>query len=247
MPSQTNFVYADIGRDADAFQAKMRAENVLIRGVYEPYKTWSRVSMGKLEDLERFVQTSSGLHTPSASDASVLKRSLNGKKGGAGRPFSFVGWAPLISWGLGRCLHPRSASRRKGGSVWSRLCPSSGEGGLLAQAGYALMLTQGQGQVLASEALAQLSPAAREALQRELHQAASQGVGAEGHQLAASQNPDLRAVLEAVNTPETLAQVRALTGSVTLPTPMVRPRAIAVAIFSLPPRRYSRARRVAYV
>ncbi|MEC8716872.1 MAG: hypothetical protein VXX81_03495, partial [Pseudomonadota bacterium] len=34
----------------------------------------------------------------------------------------------------------------------------------------------------------------------------------EGHQLAASQNPDLRAVLEAVNTPETLAQVRALTG-----------------------------------
>ena len=86
--------------------------------------------------------------------------------------------------------------------------------GLLAQAGYALMLTRGQGQVLASEALAQLSPAAREALQRELHQAASQGVGFlyEGHQLAASQNPDLRAVLEAVNTPETLAQVRALTG-----------------------------------
>ncbi|MGA1736616.1 MAG: hypothetical protein ACO4AD_07840, partial [Pseudomonadales bacterium] len=47
--------------------------------------------------------------------------------------------------------------------------------GLLAQAGYALMLTQGgQGQVLAPEALAQLSPAAREALQRELHQAATQ-------------------------------------------------------------------------
>jgi len=87
--------------------------------------------------------------------------------------------------------------------------------GLLAQAGYALMLTQGgQGQVLAPEALAQLSPAAREALQRELHQAATQGVGFlyEGHQLAASQNLDLRAVLAAVNAPETLAQVRALTG-----------------------------------
>lgn len=63
VPSQTNFVYADIGRDADAFQAKMRAENVLIRGVYEPYKTWSRVSMGKLEDLERFVQTFERVYT----------------------------------------------------------------------------------------------------------------------------------------------------------------------------------------
>ena len=79
--------------------------------------------------------------------------------------------------------------------------------GLLAQAGYALMLTQGGRGRCWPQALAQLSPAAREALQRELHQAASQRVGFlyEGHQLAASQNPDLRAVLEAVNTPETLA------------------------------------------
>lgn len=53
----------------------------------------------------------------------------------------------------------------------------------------------------------------------------------EGHQLAASQNPDLRAVLEAVNTPESLAQVRALTGFQDI-THAVRPRAIAVAIFS---------------
>jgi hypothetical protein len=33
----------------------MRERNVLIRGIYEPYDTWSRVSMGRLEDLERFV------------------------------------------------------------------------------------------------------------------------------------------------------------------------------------------------
>jgi histidinol-phosphate aminotransferase len=54
LPSQTNFVYADIGRNATDFAAKMAARNVRIRGVYEPYPTYSRVSMGKLEDLEVF-------------------------------------------------------------------------------------------------------------------------------------------------------------------------------------------------
>jgi histidinol-phosphate aminotransferase len=56
LESQTNFVYADIGRNADVFQARMRERGILIRGIYAPYDTWSRVSMGRLEDLERFVR-----------------------------------------------------------------------------------------------------------------------------------------------------------------------------------------------
>jgi histidinol-phosphate aminotransferase len=54
LPSQTSFVYADIGRDADTFEAAMAARNVRIRGAYEGYDTFSRVSMGRLEELEIF-------------------------------------------------------------------------------------------------------------------------------------------------------------------------------------------------
>ena len=54
LPSQGNFLYADIGRDASEFANKLRAEKVQIRGAYEPFTNYSRVSMGKLEDLEKF-------------------------------------------------------------------------------------------------------------------------------------------------------------------------------------------------
>jgi histidinol-phosphate aminotransferase len=54
LPSQGNFVYANIGRDASEFAGKLRAEKVEIRGAYQPYDTYSRVSMGKLEDLKVF-------------------------------------------------------------------------------------------------------------------------------------------------------------------------------------------------
>jgi histidinol-phosphate aminotransferase len=54
LPSQTSFVYADIGRNADTFEAAMAARNVRIRGAYEGYGTFSRVSMGRLEELEIF-------------------------------------------------------------------------------------------------------------------------------------------------------------------------------------------------
>ena len=54
LPSQTNFVYADIGRDADRFQEQMASRNVLIRGAYGGYATFSRVSMGRIEDLIAF-------------------------------------------------------------------------------------------------------------------------------------------------------------------------------------------------
>ena len=54
LPSQTNFVYADIGRNADAFAEQMAEKNVMIRGAYEGYDTYSRVSMGRIDDLKIF-------------------------------------------------------------------------------------------------------------------------------------------------------------------------------------------------
>jgi histidinol-phosphate aminotransferase len=54
LPSQTNFVYADIGRNATEFAAKLAERNILIRGSYNSADNYSRVSMGKLEDLEEF-------------------------------------------------------------------------------------------------------------------------------------------------------------------------------------------------
>ena len=57
LPSQTNFVYANIGRDADSFQEQMAARNVMIRGAYDGYPTFSRVSMGRIEDLLVFDKT----------------------------------------------------------------------------------------------------------------------------------------------------------------------------------------------
>ena len=54
LPSQTNFIYADIGRDATEFQKKMEARNIQIRGTYQTFTNYSRVSMGKLEELEVF-------------------------------------------------------------------------------------------------------------------------------------------------------------------------------------------------
>ena len=54
LPAQGNFLYADIGRDASEFARLLSAENVQIRGAYEPFTNYSRVSMGKLEDLKKF-------------------------------------------------------------------------------------------------------------------------------------------------------------------------------------------------
>ncbi len=54
LPSQTNFVYADIGRNASQFANQLAAQNILIRGSYNGAPNYSRVSMGRLEDLEVF-------------------------------------------------------------------------------------------------------------------------------------------------------------------------------------------------
>jgi len=56
LPSGTNFVFVNLGKlDAEAFRQQMAKRDVLIRGIYGDYKNWSRVSMGKIEDIERYV------------------------------------------------------------------------------------------------------------------------------------------------------------------------------------------------
>jgi histidinol-phosphate aminotransferase len=56
LPSSTNFMFVDLGpRNAEAFRGAMATRNVLIRGVYRDYTRWSRVSMGLLEDVEKYV------------------------------------------------------------------------------------------------------------------------------------------------------------------------------------------------
>ena len=56
LPSQTNFMFIDLeDLNAEKFRAAMADQGVLIRGIYRDYTNWSRVSMGKLEDVQKFV------------------------------------------------------------------------------------------------------------------------------------------------------------------------------------------------
>lgn len=56
LPSATNFMFVDLGNlDAEVFRQKMAEQNVLIRGIYRDYNNWSRVSMGKIEAVQQYV------------------------------------------------------------------------------------------------------------------------------------------------------------------------------------------------
>ena len=57
LPSETNFVFADLGRDATEFAAQMRERNVVVGRTFQPYTTWSRVSTGRIEDVQAFART----------------------------------------------------------------------------------------------------------------------------------------------------------------------------------------------
>ena len=53
LPSQTSFMFVDLGDlNAETFRQEMAKENVLIRGIYQDYTNWSRVSMGKIPDAK---------------------------------------------------------------------------------------------------------------------------------------------------------------------------------------------------
>jgi histidinol-phosphate aminotransferase len=55
LPTQANFVFVNVP-DADAFKARMAERNIVIRGAYGKWKSWSRVSTGKIEDVHRYAQ-----------------------------------------------------------------------------------------------------------------------------------------------------------------------------------------------
>lgn len=56
LPSQANFVFADIGRNGSEFQRRMAERGILIRGRFAPHDNYIRVSMGRIEDIEVFRQ-----------------------------------------------------------------------------------------------------------------------------------------------------------------------------------------------
>ena len=57
LPSSTNFVFVDLGDagSANAFQEAMKQQKVYIRGQYRSYTQWSRVSTGRIEDVQMYV------------------------------------------------------------------------------------------------------------------------------------------------------------------------------------------------
>ncbi|QIL91081.1 pyridoxal phosphate-dependent aminotransferase [Microbulbifer harenosus] len=55
LPSVTNFMFVNLGDlNAETFRAEMEKESVFIRGIYRDYTNWSRVSMGFIEDVEKY-------------------------------------------------------------------------------------------------------------------------------------------------------------------------------------------------
>ena len=56
LPSETNFMFVNLGaKNAESFRKAMADRHILIRGIYRDYTHWSRVSMGKLEDVQQYV------------------------------------------------------------------------------------------------------------------------------------------------------------------------------------------------
>ena len=56
LPSQTSFMFVNLGSvNAEQFRQGMAKQNVLIRGIYQDYTNWSRVSMGKIPDVEQYI------------------------------------------------------------------------------------------------------------------------------------------------------------------------------------------------
>jgi histidinol-phosphate aminotransferase len=53
LPSQANFVFVRVP-DANLVKARMADRGIMIRGAYGRWKNWSRVSTGKIEDVQRY-------------------------------------------------------------------------------------------------------------------------------------------------------------------------------------------------
>lgn len=59
-PTQANFVMFDTGRSGAEFATYMREKNILVNPVFEPYDSWCRVSMGRMEHMEAFAGAARG-------------------------------------------------------------------------------------------------------------------------------------------------------------------------------------------
>jgi len=66
LSTQTNFVFADIGRDVNKLVERMAERNVHVHRAYPHYDTYMRVSMGKLDELEIFSDVFSELYQSSS-------------------------------------------------------------------------------------------------------------------------------------------------------------------------------------
>lgn len=53
LPSEANFLYVKVA-DANAVQKAMAERNIQIRGAYGKWTQWSRVSTGRIEDVQRY-------------------------------------------------------------------------------------------------------------------------------------------------------------------------------------------------
>ncbi|MEM9706146.1 MAG: histidinol-phosphate transaminase [Pseudomonadota bacterium] len=56
LPSSTNFVYFKSGKPANDVRKAMLDKKIMVRGQYMDYADWTRVSMGRIQDVERFVK-----------------------------------------------------------------------------------------------------------------------------------------------------------------------------------------------
>jgi histidinol-phosphate aminotransferase len=54
-PSDANFLFVDIGRDARAFQDACRQENVMVGRAFPPLLTWARISIGTKDEMEKAI------------------------------------------------------------------------------------------------------------------------------------------------------------------------------------------------
>ena len=56
LPSQTNFIFVKIDDlNANEFRDQMKKHGILIQGQYGIFSNWSRVSMGKVEDIQLYI------------------------------------------------------------------------------------------------------------------------------------------------------------------------------------------------
>jgi histidinol-phosphate aminotransferase len=61
LPSQTNFVFFKSGKAANDVQKAFAEQKISVRGQYMDYVDWTRVSTGKIEDVERFCKALPGI------------------------------------------------------------------------------------------------------------------------------------------------------------------------------------------